>query len=743
MGSFSREQRTFDRLKHYVGVRLQQGVPIVDEDWNELEDIRKEELRAFLKWFVGDGVPQDTSGFKIESVENRLILSPGDNIINRVIDDEGNITALKILLKIDTGQSSAANILKLSAFNSAYRVAPPFPEIISSSSIDTVTFSEEKNRLVITLEVEEEPRKEFIVDFSPKDQVDNPWTYTLDEIVDNINNVTLDDINASGGDIFDFSIFGEDIISPFSPFHILRDTRCLIDGWEIKNEHSVRYKSQALYGEKGQKLGKNVWKVEPLDYEFPTMDDRVEGIMLDAWEREVTASEDLKHIQHPKLPLPTCVRNKIEWVVRVYDESELSPQILKEDHKYLPLARRVWTWDSNTEAYTVQYQDIRPTISHKPDGTISSFFSIDSETTHHLRQINVSSDSCAKKNCSQVNASMTSEASGSASQVNACEESQAQGEQSQVNASTLSIANGQASQVNACEGSRTEGRQSQVNASIYSLAEEVCSQANASVFSRAVNACSQVNASSAVISKKEFTVCGGFAPYDKNEASEENRTWELSSIGGDIYFKGRLINGMSDYGEYFENAAERKIGNGLLIALDGNKVRPAKKEEDFIGVVSATAGIRLNDSPFCWHGRYMVGKWGEPIYEEIRDPNWKPRKEPDKKWKPKKGETEADRPKIDVETEKDRPFKTVRKQNPDYDPKKTQVPRSERSEEWTLVGLIGQVYVRCDDSVKTGDYIQSNKDGIGTKSENRTRLRAMRISTEYNGSYSIVYCLLI
>jgi hypothetical protein len=37
MGNFSRD--TFDKLKHYVGVRLQQGVPIVDADWNELEDI--------------------------------------------------------------------------------------------------------------------------------------------------------------------------------------------------------------------------------------------------------------------------------------------------------------------------------------------------------------------------------------------------------------------------------------------------------------------------------------------------------------------------------------------------------------------------------------------------------------------------------------------------------------------------------------------------------------------------------
>lgn len=56
---------TFDPLRRYVGVRLQQGVPIVDADWNEMEDARRFELRAFLKWFVGDGVPDGNDGFRV------------------------------------------------------------------------------------------------------------------------------------------------------------------------------------------------------------------------------------------------------------------------------------------------------------------------------------------------------------------------------------------------------------------------------------------------------------------------------------------------------------------------------------------------------------------------------------------------------------------------------------------------------------------------------------------------------
>ncbi|MGV6875482.1 hypothetical protein ACUSIJ_22670 [Pseudochelatococcus sp. B33] len=55
---------TFDPLHRFVSVRLQQGVPIVDADWNEMDDLRRFELRSYLKWFVGDGVPEGSDGFR-------------------------------------------------------------------------------------------------------------------------------------------------------------------------------------------------------------------------------------------------------------------------------------------------------------------------------------------------------------------------------------------------------------------------------------------------------------------------------------------------------------------------------------------------------------------------------------------------------------------------------------------------------------------------------------------------------
>jgi len=63
-GNFSNDKKdTFDPKKRYIGIRLQQGVPLLDRDWNELEDIRRYEEQMLRQWYIGNGTPDD--GFKI------------------------------------------------------------------------------------------------------------------------------------------------------------------------------------------------------------------------------------------------------------------------------------------------------------------------------------------------------------------------------------------------------------------------------------------------------------------------------------------------------------------------------------------------------------------------------------------------------------------------------------------------------------------------------------------------------
>ena len=70
----------FAKVRHYVGVRLKQGVPFVDADFNESDSLRRYELRNFLRWFVGNGVPYQNDGFRIQasSVANDVMISGGN-----------------------------------------------------------------------------------------------------------------------------------------------------------------------------------------------------------------------------------------------------------------------------------------------------------------------------------------------------------------------------------------------------------------------------------------------------------------------------------------------------------------------------------------------------------------------------------------------------------------------------------------------------------------------------------------
>jgi hypothetical protein len=69
---------TFDELKQYIGIRMQQGVPLLDRDLNELEDIRRYYELMLRRHYLGDGAP-NLSGFQIVAPKTR---APGDFVIS-------------------------------------------------------------------------------------------------------------------------------------------------------------------------------------------------------------------------------------------------------------------------------------------------------------------------------------------------------------------------------------------------------------------------------------------------------------------------------------------------------------------------------------------------------------------------------------------------------------------------------------------------------------------------------------
>ena len=92
-GNFSNDkQDTFRPEKGYVGVRLQQGVPLLDRDWNELEDIRRYQEMMLRKLYLGDGTPND--GFKISAFDppkNDIKISQGRLLVDglEVVNEPG------------------------------------------------------------------------------------------------------------------------------------------------------------------------------------------------------------------------------------------------------------------------------------------------------------------------------------------------------------------------------------------------------------------------------------------------------------------------------------------------------------------------------------------------------------------------------------------------------------------------------------------------------------------------------
>jgi hypothetical protein len=97
-GNFSNDkQDTFDPGKRYIGIRLQQGVPLLDRDWNELEDMRRHAEVVLRRYYIGNGTPDD--GFKVSLIDAATLdfrissgrcLVNGFDVVNGPYDESGN-----------------------------------------------------------------------------------------------------------------------------------------------------------------------------------------------------------------------------------------------------------------------------------------------------------------------------------------------------------------------------------------------------------------------------------------------------------------------------------------------------------------------------------------------------------------------------------------------------------------------------------------------------------------------------
>ncbi|MFD0522068.1 hypothetical protein [Paractinoplanes durhamensis] len=56
-----------NRRNGYVGLHIEQGVPLLDRDLNLLQDLLVAGMRSLFTRYVGEGVPAGTDGFRISA----------------------------------------------------------------------------------------------------------------------------------------------------------------------------------------------------------------------------------------------------------------------------------------------------------------------------------------------------------------------------------------------------------------------------------------------------------------------------------------------------------------------------------------------------------------------------------------------------------------------------------------------------------------------------------------------------
>lgn len=315
MGDFSRS--TFDRVKHYVGIRLQQGVPLVDADWNELEDIRRFEVEAFLKWFVGDGVPAGNDGFRIVAAAGggvgtiRLVPASTSTAGSSVSVDVTASTAASALGFTQVNRQAARGLASARLTGDA---AQPFALTAGT-----------------TLVVSANGAPPQTVTFTASGFADL-GAATAAEVVAVIN-AAANRVVASVGTGNDFFVAGGDGTPEGAG-------RCLADGRDAVHEGRLAYSAQPLYANAALAAAWGVPVVQEIS--APTSGTRSDLVYLDLWDREVTSAED-DALLDPLIGVETCVRVRREWAVRVRPGATQPPVPNDSDyvsgHSYLQLAR--------------------------------------------------------------------------------------------------------------------------------------------------------------------------------------------------------------------------------------------------------------------------------------------------------------------------------------------------------------------------------------------------------------------
>lgn len=195
----------------------------------------------------------------------------------------------------------------------------------------------------------------------------------------------------------------------------------------------------------------------------------------------------------------------------------------------------------------------------------------------------------------------------------------------------------------------------------------------------------------------------------KGENSNASRANCFRVTHTGVFATGAYKTTGADYAELFEWAD----GNtdcmdrvGRFVTLDGEKIRLAGPEDDFIlGIVSGNPSVVGDVHDDQWHGMYLYDVFGRPLWEDVEVPE-----------------------ELGADGEMIQPTRMAhrQKQNPayDYDGSRPYQPRSQRPE-WDAVGMLGKLVMVDDGTCQVNGWCTPGEGGTATHSDVQTRYRVM------------------
>ena len=199
----------------------------------------------------------------------------------------------------------------------------------------------------------------------------------------------------------------------------------------------------------------------------------------------------------------------------------------------------------------------------------------------------------------------------------------------------------------------------------------------------------------------------------RGEASDKRAN--AFRVAHNAVYGGTYSSSGADYAEFFEwldSNPNNEDRAGLFVTLEGERLRLANPEDDFIlGIVSADPSVVGDVYDDQWVGMYMRDIFGRTIMEMQDFP----------------AET-TQVPREDGTTETVELIPTRRelapKINPEYDPTTKYLPRSQRPE-WDAVGMMGKLVAVDDGTCQVNGWCTVGEGGKATHSDARTRYRVM------------------